>query len=110
MNPADQNLFITFGCGPGKGVSAGSTLVKKYTESVRDYLQKNGGVLQIPEALEFFKATQVSGSCERRDTLHWLYLDLTKIKTKNIKEKTTTPGESKKLKMQNAMLFMISDK
>ena len=40
-----QNLYIIFGCPPRIGVPAKSTMVKSFTECVKQHLKKTGGVL-----------------------------------------------------------------
>lgn len=67
VTQASSNLFITFGCGPSQGVKSKSDLVVKYLETLNKSIDKNGGVLRIPESLEFFKAESVAKSCERRE-------------------------------------------
>ena len=50
------------------GVPAQSTIVKSYTDCVMQYLNKTGGVLELPAALDFkFKAKFEKSSTERRE-------------------------------------------
>jgi hypothetical protein len=45
-----------------------STIVKNYITCIKDYLNQSGGVLCLPEALDFrFKAKFEKNSTERRD-------------------------------------------
>jgi hypothetical protein len=68
VNLTDQNLYVTFGCPPLVGVPAKSTIVKSYMECVSQYLNKTGGVLELPAALDFrFKAKFEKASTERRE-------------------------------------------
>jgi len=67
-NLTDQNLLITFGCTPLTGVPDKSTIVNSYTECIKEYLIKTGGVLELPAALDFrFKAQFEKTSTERRE-------------------------------------------
>ena len=78
-NLTDQNLYVTFGCPPLVGVPAKSTIVKSYTVCVTMHLNKTGGVLEIPAALDFkFKAKFEKASTERRDVTKQLYYDVTR--------------------------------
>jgi hypothetical protein len=68
VNLTDQNLYVTFGCPPLVGVPAKSTIVKNYITCVNQYLNKTGGVLELPAALDFkFKAKFEKSSTERRE-------------------------------------------
>ena len=47
---------------------AQSTVVKSYTECISQYLNKTGGVLELPAALDIrFKAKFEKASSERRE-------------------------------------------
>ena len=75
-NLTDQNLFVVFGCPPLVGVPAKSTIVKSYIDCVTDYLNKTGGVLELPAALDFrFKAKFEKSSTERREVTKQLFYD-----------------------------------
>lgn len=47
-----------------------------YTSCLLKHLNKTAGVLQIPKALEYFKADYVSQSSERRDITQKLVYDV----------------------------------
>ena len=75
-NLTDQNLCVVFGCPPLLGVPAKSTIVKSYIECVTDYLNKTGGILELPAALDFrFKKHFEKSSSERREVTKQLFYD-----------------------------------
>jgi len=83
-NLTNQNLFVVFGCPPRTGVPAESTIVKSYIECVTDYLNKTGGVLQLPAALDFrFKAKFEKTSTERREVTKQLFYDTSRAEKKD---------------------------
>ena len=55
----NQNFFCIFGCGPTNGVPAKSIIVNSFIICLNKYLNKKGGVLQIPKALDDFKRDYV---------------------------------------------------
>ena len=83
-NLTDQNLFVVFGCPPLVGVPAKSTIVKSYIDCVTDYLNKTGGVLELPAALDFrFKAKFEKSSTERREVTKQLFYDTSRAEKKD---------------------------
>ncbi len=91
----DQNYFVTFGCPPLVGVPAKSSIVKSYTQCVKEHLVKTGGVLEIPGALDMkFKAKFEKNSTERRDVTKMLFYDSTRGGKGNVVTdmSTTTPN------------------
>jgi hypothetical protein len=76
---SEKNLYITFGCAPKLGVPAKSTIVASYTQCVKEYLQKTGGILEIPGALDIIFNRKFEKSAEeRRHITRHLYYDVTR--------------------------------
>ena len=80
----NQNFFVLFGCAPEKGVPAKSNIVDQFTKCLLDHLNKRGGVLNIVEALKYFKEG-VPSSTKRDDTIQTMYCDTTLFSKANVK-------------------------
>ena len=71
-----QNLHVTFGCAPKKGVAAKSTMVSHYTTCLTKYFEKKGGVLELPRALDDFRFKYENSASFRNDVTQKLYFDV----------------------------------
>lgn len=85
---------MTFGCAPTTGVPALSTIADSYTHCINKHLNENGGVMQLPDALQYFKE-YVPQAGSRSDTTQKLFFDVAKRGGVQTKSVTTTPKTSK---------------
>ena len=110
----DQNLYITFGSVPLKGVLASSTLAKNYIKCIKDHLNKTGGVLEIPSALAMkFKSRYEKSSSERTELTKELFYDVTREGQERVTTtfSVTTPAQKKRADLvKQALLKRISAK
>jgi hypothetical protein len=88
---------VTYGCQPSHGVPALSTIVDSYVKCLSEYLQENGGVLQFPDAMRFFKSDFEKAASMRDDLSQILFYDVAGKQAQKCQFKTTTPKETKRL-------------
>lgn len=106
----ERNFYVTYGCPPIGDRATKSSFINNYIKCIEEHLNKTGGVLELPTALEIQFETQ---STDRREVTKQLFYDVAKAsqeKAPTNHSTTTASNNLRLMKLKKAMLGRIQDK